>query len=92
MIESSWYDRYRIALKERLSVKEIMQLCGVGQPTALQLRREAVEYCIKNDIPMVSNKPPTHVILSLIDKSVDYYHTKMVMELEAIERYKKVYG
>lgn len=87
----SWYQRYKIALKEELTVKEIMDLRNVGQPTALELRREALNYCLKNDITITSNKPPTDVIMRLTGKSLDYYYEKMKKELEAEELYRKTH-
>lgn len=47
----SWYQRYQIAMKETLSIRDIMILRDVGQPTATALSREVKEYCLKNDIP-----------------------------------------
>lgn len=88
--EFTWYDRYQIALKEDLSIKDIMLLRNVGQPTAINLRREALEYCIKNDITVMNNKPPTEVLMLLTGKDLDFYHEKMVLELEAIKLHRTV--
>ena len=82
---STWFERYQIAMKETLSIKDIMVLRDVGQPTATALSREAKEYCLKNDIPLPPNKAPTDVIMLLTGKNMDYYHDKMVMEAEAIQ-------
>ena len=86
----TWFERYQIALKENLSVKEIMILRNVGQPTALQLRREAINYCLKNDIEIISNKAPTEVIMRLTGKALEFYYEKMVLELEAIELHNRI--
>lgn len=86
----TWYERYKIALKEDLSIRDIMLLRNVGQPTAINLRREALEYCMKNDITVINNKPPTEVLMLLTGKDLDYYHEKMVLELEAINLHQTV--
>lgn len=81
----SWYQRYQIAMKETLSIRDIMILRDVGQPTATALSREVKEYCLKNDIPLPPNKAPTDVFMLLTGKGMDYYHDKMLREAEAIQ-------
>lgn len=83
----SWYDKYHIALKENLTIKEIMLLRDIGQPSAIELREQAVEYCVANDIPLPTKQVPTDVIMRLTGRNLNFYHDKMMKELEAKQMY-----
>ncbi|MCR0613026.1 hypothetical protein MKD05_17745 [[Clostridium] innocuum] len=86
----NWYDRYHIALKENLSVKDIMKLRNVGQPTAMKIRKEAWEYCLKNDIPTYNGKVPSEVVQLVTEKDLNYYHEKMILEHEAVALHESI--
>lgn len=79
----SWYDRYTLALSECLTIKDVMLLRNVGQPTALKIRKEALEYCIKNNIDLPPRGVPTEAVLSVTNKDLNYYYQKMISESEA---------
>lgn len=83
--ELSWYERYHIALKENLSVKDIMKLRAIGQPKALNIRKEALKYCLKNNISVECNKVPCDVVLKVTDRDLKYYYDKMLLEVEALK-------
>ncbi len=87
----SWYEKYHLALKESLTIKEIMQLRSCGQPTAMELREEAVNYCLANNIPLFTKQVPTDVIMLLTGRDLSFYYDKMIKELEAQEIYNKAY-
>lgn len=53
-MENIWLQRYKVVLNERISIKDIMLLEDVGQPTASMIRNEAVKYCVKNNINIPS--------------------------------------
>lgn len=86
----TWYDRYQIALKEVLSIKDIMKLRDVGQPTAIKIRNEAIEYCLKNDIALMTNKVPCEIVMIITNKDLDYYHEKMILEYESLNLKKEL--
>ncbi len=86
----SWYEKYHLALKESLTIKEIMQLRSCGQPTAMELREEAVNYCLANNIPF--HKTGSHrCYYALTGRDLSFYYDKMIKELEAQEIYNKAY-
>ena len=83
--EISWLEKYKLALKENLSVKEIMLLRSVGQPRALEIRSKVIEYCIKNNIGIESQRVPCDVVLLVTEKDISYYYDKMMLEAEALK-------
>lgn len=82
-ISNTWYERYTLALSECLTIKDVMLLRNVGQPTALKIRKEALEYCIKNNIELPPRGVPTEAVLSVTNKDLNYYYQKMIKESEA---------
>lgn len=79
----TWYDKYILALQENLTMNEIMILRDIGQPTALKIRKEALEYCLKNNIDLPPRGVPTEAVLSVTNKDLNYYYQKMISESEA---------
>lgn len=80
----NWCDKYKLGLKEKLSVKEIMQLRDCGQPKALKIRNEALKYCLDNQIEFDSKGTPTEVIFIVTNLNLDYYYNKMLLENKCI--------
>lgn len=87
-----WCEKYLLAMKESLSVKEIMKLRDVGQPKALAIRKEALEYCVVNNIHYDGKRTPTAAILEVTNLSLEYYYKKMNDEAKALEIMKKNRG
>lgn len=83
--ELSWCDRYEIALKEKLSVRDIMKLCAIGQPKALDIRKEACEYCIMNNIDIGAHKVPCDIVMLITNHDLKYYYDKMLLEVEILK-------
>ena len=82
-MENIWLQRYKVVLNERISIKDIMLLEDVGQPTASMIRNEAVKYCVKNNINIPSRKIPTEAYLAITHKDIQYYYDKMILEHKA---------
>lgn len=80
MNKLSWCDKYRLALNESLSVKEIMLLRDCGQPKALKIRSAAISYCIENHIDFDSRGTPIEAIFEVTNLNLDYYYNKMLLE------------
>lgn len=81
MIKSiSWYEKYNLALQETLSVKEIMKLRNVGQPKALKIRHDVIDYCLSNNIEIDSKRVPTSIVFIVTNLDLNYYYEKMVFE------------
>ena len=91
-METSWYEKYHIAMKEWVTIQDIMKLTSTGQPSAMALREDAIEYCVMNEIDLPTKQVPAEVVLKLMDKDLDYFYRKMVRELEAVEMYNRAYG
>lgn len=81
MIKSiSWYEKYNLALQETLSIKEIMKLRNVGQPKAMKIRHDVLEYCLANNIHVDSKRVPTEIVFIVTNLDLNYYYEKMVFE------------
>lgn len=79
----TWQERYKIALSESLSIKDIMKLRNVGQPKAISIRKKAVEYCLVNGMEdLISVGVPTDVVLNITGFDLSYYFNKMKLEFE----------
>lgn len=81
-MKATWTEKYMIAMNESLTVKDIMKLRDVGQPTALKIRQEAIEYCIRNNIQVNSQKVPTIAVMEVTKCDLDYYYNQMLREAE----------
>lgn len=79
----TWTEKYNLALKEMLSIKEIMKLRSIGQPSAIQIRKKAIEYCLSHEISIPSNKVPTEIVFEVTGHNLGYYYEKMKLEIEA---------
>ena len=80
----NWREKYSLALKEQLTIKEIMLLRDCGQPKAVKLREKAIEYCASHDIEFEYRKIPTQVIFEITNLNLDYYYNKMLLEARAV--------
>ena len=81
-MKTTWIEKYMIAMKESLTVKDIMKLRDVGQPTALKIRQEAIEYCIRNKIQVNGQKVLTIAVMEVTKCDLDYYYNQMLREVE----------
>lgn len=84
MNKLSWCDKYRLALNESLSIKEIMLLRDCGQPKATRIRNEAIQYCVANDIEFESRRTPTEVVFKITNLGLEYYYNKMLQESKVL--------
>ena len=80
----NWRDKYVLALKETLTIKEIMLLRDCGQPKATKIRNDAIQYCITHDIEFESRRTPTAVVLQITNLGLEYYYEKMLQEAKAL--------
>ena len=83
--ETTWTEKYKIALKENLTVKDIMKLRDVGQPRALDIRQEALHYCIAHNIFVAGQKVSTEAVFEVTNKDLDYYYDRMLKEREVLK-------
>ena len=83
--KAEWYERYVLSISEELTVKEIMTLRGVGQATALKIRKKAIKYCLMNDIDIMGIRTPTIAVLEVTRLDIQYYYDKLVLETRAKE-------
>lgn len=82
MKKISWYEKYLLTLEESLTIKEIMNLRGVGQSTAVEIRKQAIEFCLMNNIFVGAQKTPTMAVLQVTGYSQEYYYNQMLKEAE----------
>ena len=80
MKKLNWREKYRLALQETLTIKEIMSLRDVGQPKATLIRNDAVKYCIDNNLDITSKGVDTSAVLEITGKNLEYYYNKMIGE------------
>lgn len=79
----SWNQRYLISISECMTSKDIMNLLDINQRVALSVRKQAIDYCLTNDIEMYGSKVPTEAVLKVSGKTIDYYYNKMLLENKA---------
>lgn len=85
MERASWRERYALALKETVSVKDIMKLRNCGQPKAAKLRQQAIQYCVDHNIEFECRMVPTQVIFEITNYNLDYYYQKMMYEAKHLQ-------
>lgn len=76
----SWKDKYSLSLDDNLAIKGIEMLLDCGQPQAITIRNESIQYCENNNIIRIGNKVPTDVVLKLVGKDRDYFYQRMLDE------------
>lgn len=82
---SSWYEKYNLAMQETLSIREIMILRSIGQPKALKIRQDVIEYCLANNIHLDSKRVPTEIVFIVTHHDLNYYYEKMLLEIQAMK-------
>lgn len=83
-LRMDWTGKYELALREFLTLKDIMKLRECGQPKAASIRKEAIDYCAQNDIEIPSMRVPTAAVLAVTKHGIDYYHDMMLKEREIV--------
>lgn len=73
-----------MSLSEEMTTKDIQALCGVSKNRALEIRKEAINYCLANGINLIGIKVPTEAVLHVTNKDIAYYCNKMKLEAQAI--------
>ncbi len=81
--KTSWKDKYLLSISETLSLKDIEKLCDVGSK-ASDIRKQALDYCILNDIPIYTRYVPTEAVLAIINHDIEYYYNRMCLENRAV--------
>lgn len=82
--KTTWTNRYKLAISETITLREIELLLDCGQPKAIEVRQKAIEYCSINNIEMYSRCVPTEAVLKVIRKDIDYYYDKMLLETKIV--------
>ena len=85
MERANWRERYALALKEQLTIKEIMKLRDCGQLKAAKLREQAIQYCVDHNIEFEYRRVPTQVIFEITNYNLDYYYQKMMYEAKHLQ-------
>ncbi len=80
----TWKEKYILSLSENMSLKDIMRLRDIGQPTAIKIRNKAIEYCIRNGIEFNTRLVPTEAVLIVTGHDIQYYYDKMVLESKTL--------
>ncbi len=81
---TTFKEKYELSISESMTLKDIQKLCDCGQFYASEIRRRAIDYCYQNDITMVTRSVPTEAVLETIDRTIDYYFSKMELENKII--------
>lgn len=80
----NWRDKYVLALKESLTIKEIMDLRDCGKPKAAKIREKAIQYCVANNIEFDLRRTSTQIIFTITGLDLNYYYQKMLLERKII--------
>lgn len=81
----SWQERFEIALKEELTLNDIMKLRGIGKSRASELREQVLDYCLRNEITLPSAQIPSELVFIITGKDLSYYVDKMRLEQQALQ-------
>ena len=76
----NWQEKYELSLSDNISINDIRRLLDCGQPTAMQIRNKAIEYCKENDIFLFSRMVPTDIVLQITKKPRSYFYDRMMLE------------
>lgn len=76
----TWKEKYELSLNEHVSIKGIMSLLDCGQPYAISIRNDALNYCAKNNIRLTSRCVPMDVVLELTNKDRTYFYNRYLEE------------
>ena len=76
----TWSEKYILSISEYLSIKQIMALREIGQPSASKIRKRAVAYCVENGIEFTTRLIPTEAVLAVTGRDSEYYFQKMLQE------------
>ena len=81
----SWKERYLISLKEEFTILDIMKLRSCGNPRATKIRKQAICYCLENEIPLEVQKVPAIAVFEVTGCDVDYYYKKACQEAKSFD-------
>ena len=73
-------EKYKLAISESLTLKDIERLLGAGQPTAIKIRNDAIVCCEQNNIQVYTRSVPTEAVLLAVRKDIKYFYDKMQLE------------
>lgn len=76
----TWKDRYRLALREEYTLKDIKSLCDCGPTKAKQIRDKAIEYALRNNLCLSSQKVPAEAVFKVTGHDINYFYDKMMLE------------
>ena len=76
----NWQEKYKLSLSDNISIYDIRRLLDCGQPTAIEIRNKAIEYCKENDIFLLSRTVPTDIVLQVTNKPRSYFYDRMILE------------
>lgn len=76
----NWQEKYVLSLNDSISINDIRRLFDCGQPTAIEIRNKAVEYCRKHEIFLIGKAVPTDIVLEVTKKPRSYFYDRMMME------------
>lgn len=77
--ELSWKEKYVLSLKESYTLKDIMMLRNCGMPTAREIRKNAIKYCLENNLEYSTKSVPSEAVHHATGKNIEYYYQKYSM-------------
>lgn len=74
-----------LSLKRELTIKEIMALYEVGQPTATKIRCDALKYCNDNNIKHYGRCVPTKAVIAVTGEGTNLFLEKETIVNKLLE-------
>lgn len=82
MMKLDWKDKCRLALRETLTLNDIMGLRECGMPKAREIRKKAIDYCLMNGLEIDSRSVPAEAVFKVTGFELQDYFDKLKLELQ----------
>ena len=75
-----WKEKYHLALKEEMTISDIMLLRDCGRPRAASIRNKCIEFATKKGISLEGRAIPVELVFEVTGKNLEFYYQQMINE------------
>lgn len=80
----TWREKYVLALKETLNLKQICMLRGCSADKGSIIKSAALRYCLENDLETDGKYIPIESVFAVTGKDLSFYYAKMIDESKIV--------